>query len=70
MKINDIKPIIKRIEKSDAAVDSGFNTYNESGYTYNEAGKTYGGIYNSTGGVPIALLRFKSVKSALKIKTV
>ena len=47
MKATDIKPLFYKMNKSNKAYDSGWNTYNEAGFTYNEAGYTYGGIYGS-----------------------
>ena len=41
--IDDLKPLLQKVGKTDAVFETNNTTYNETGYTYNQAGWTYGG---------------------------
>jgi len=52
MKIDDIKPIMSFVDKSERLIaDQGYS-FNEAGQSFNEAGVMFGGIYGIEGHEP------------------
>jgi hypothetical protein len=47
MKIDDIRPILEPLEKTEKLVANQGYSYNEAGISYNQIGVQYGGLYGN-----------------------